>query len=69
MVLGLVDTFLRPILVGRRAKLPDSIVLVSMLGGMAVLGFDGFVVGPIVAAMFIAGWETRAEFKLRPATG
>lgn len=68
LVLGGVDTFLRPVLVGRRAKLPDSIVLVSTLGGIAVLGFDGIVVGPIVAAMFIAGWETRAQFKLRART-
>lgn len=68
LVLGVLGTFLRPMLVGRRAKLPEPIVLVSVLGGMAVLGFDGFVVGPLIAAICIAGWDTRTEFRRREET-
>src|SRR5581483_8438775 len=56
-VIGLVDNVLRPILVGKDARLPDYVVLISTLGGMAVFGPNGFVLGPLIAAMFIAGWD------------
>ncbi|MBU2885315.1 AI-2E family transporter [Gilvimarinus agarilyticus] len=55
-VIGLVDNLLRPILVGRDTKLPDYIVLLSTLGGMALFGINGFVIGPLIAALFIAFW-------------
>ncbi len=56
-VIGLVDNFLRPILVGRDTKLPDYIVLFSTLGGLALLGIDGFVMGPLIAASFVVLWQ------------
>jgi predicted PurR-regulated permease PerM len=56
-VIGLVDNVLRPILVGRDARLPDYVVLISTLGGIIVLGPSGFVIGPVVAALCAAGWE------------
>ncbi len=55
-VIGLVDNILRPILVGRDTKLPDYVVLLSTLGGLALFGINGFVIGPLVAAFFIAFW-------------
>jgi predicted PurR-regulated permease PerM len=55
-VIGLVDNILRPILVGRDTKLPDYIVLLSTLGGLGLFGINGFVIGPLVAALFIAFW-------------
>ncbi|BFM22017.1 AI-2E family transporter [Gilvimarinus japonicus] len=55
-VIGLVDNLLRPILVGRDTKLPDYLVLLSTLGGMALFGINGFVIGPLIAALFIAFW-------------
>ncbi|MDO3386779.1 AI-2E family transporter [Gilvimarinus sp. SDUM040013] len=55
-VIGLVDNVLRPILVGRDTKLPDYLVLLSTLGGMALFGINGFVIGPLIAALFIAFW-------------
>lgn len=55
-VIGLIDNILRPILVGRDTKLPDYVVLLSTLGGLALFGINGFVVGPLVAALFIAFW-------------
>ena len=57
IVIGLVDNLLRPILVGQDTKLPDYVVLVSTLGGMAIFGLNGFVIGPLIAAMFMAVWE------------
>lgn len=56
-VIGLVDNVLRPILVGRDTKLPDYMVLISTLGGIALFGINGFVLGPLVAALFIAFWD------------
>lgn len=55
-VIGLIDNILRPILVGRDTKLPDYIVLLSTLGGLGLFGVNGFVIGPLVAALFIAFW-------------
>lgn len=57
LVIGLVDNVLRPILVGKDTRLPDYVVLVSTLGGMALFGLNGFVIGPLVAAMFMATWD------------
>ncbi len=55
-IIGLVDNILRPILVGRDTKLPDYVVLLSTLGGLALFGINGFVIGPLVAALFFAFW-------------
>lgn len=55
-VIGLVDNILRPTLVGKDSKMPDYVVLISTLGGIGIFGLNGFVVGPTIAAMFIAVW-------------
>lgn len=56
LVIGLVDNILRPMLVGKDTRLPDYVVLVSTVGGMALFGLSGFVIGPMVAALFLASW-------------
>jgi predicted PurR-regulated permease PerM len=56
-VIGLVDNLLRPPLVGKDTRLPDYVVLTSTVGGMSILGINGFVIGPLVAALFIAAWQ------------
>jgi predicted PurR-regulated permease PerM len=57
VVIGLVDNVVRPILVGKETQMPDYIVLISTLGGIAVFGVNGFVIGPVIAAMFMAAWD------------
>jgi len=57
LVIGLIDNLLRPILVGKDTKMPDYVVLISTLGGLAVFGLNGFVIGPLFAALFIACWD------------
>jgi len=57
LVIGLADNVLRPILVGRDTKLPDWLVLLSTLGGLVTFGINGFVIGPLIAALFIAFWQ------------
>ena len=61
MLIGLVDNVLRPILVGRDTKMPDYLILLSTLGGITALGVSGFVIGPIVASLFLAAWNMFAE--------
>jgi predicted PurR-regulated permease PerM len=60
-VIGLVDNILRPILVGKDTKMPDYVVLISTLGGMALFGLTGFVIGPAIAALFMACWDLFAS--------
>ncbi len=60
-VIGLVDNLLRPLLVGKDTKMPDWVVLVSTLGGMELFGITGFVIGPLVAALFMASWDIFAR--------
>ena len=57
IVIGLADNVLRPLLVGKDTKIPDYIILISTLGGLSVFGLNGFVVGPLIAAMFMACWD------------
>ena len=57
LVIGLVDNVLRPTLVGKDTKMPDYVVLISTLGGMALFGITGFVIGPVIAALVIAAWD------------
>lgn len=63
LVIGMVDNVVRPILVGKDTKLPDYVVLISTLGGMTIFGLNGFVIGPLIAAMFIAVWDVVARSK------
>ena len=57
LIIGLVDNVLRPFLVGKDTKLPDYVVLISTLGGIEVFGLNGFVIGPLIAAIFMVSWE------------
>ena len=57
LVVGTVDNFLRPRLVGRDTKLPDLLILISTFGGIVFFGAVGFVLGPIIAALFVTVWE------------
>jgi predicted PurR-regulated permease PerM len=63
LVIGLVDNVLRPILVGRDTRMPDYLILVSTLGGLAVFGLNGFVIGPLIAALFMSSWAIFAATK------
>jgi len=68
LVIGLVDNVLRPVLVGKDTKMPDYVVLISTIGGMAVFGINGFVIGPVIAAMFMAAWDLFAAARQQAAT-
>ena len=56
-VIGTIDNFLRPRLIGKDTKLPDLMILLATLGGLFLFGPAGFILGPIVAAMLVTVWE------------
>ena len=60
-LIGFVDNLLRPILVGRDTKMPDYLILLSTLGGITAFGLSGFIIGPIIAALCLAGWDMFAD--------
>ncbi len=60
-LISMIDNLVRPILVGRDTRMPDYVVLISTLGGLQLFGFNGIVIGPLLAALFIAVWQIFAE--------
>lgn len=57
IIISSIDNVVRPVLVGHDARMPDYVVLITTLGGFELMGFNGFVIGPIIAALFLAAWE------------
>jgi len=57
VVVGGVDNILRPRLVGHDTRMHDLLILFSTLGGLLLFGISGFIVGPILAALFVTIWE------------
>lgn len=61
LIAGNVDNLLRPRLVGNDTKMHDLFVLFGTLGGIAMFGIIGIIVGPILAALFVTIWEIYGE--------
>lgn len=64
LVISMIDNVLRPILVGGDTKIPDYLVLIATLGGITMFGVNGLLIGPVVAAMFLAVWDLFLEHRL-----
>jgi predicted PurR-regulated permease PerM len=72
VIVGGIDNLLRPYLVGHNARLPDLLVLVSTLGGIAMFGATGIIVGPVLAGVFLTSLDIfiatfRPEFEAASA--
>jgi predicted PurR-regulated permease PerM len=57
IVVGSMDNLLRPILVGKDTQMHELMILFGTLGGIALFGILGIIIGPIVAALFVTVWE------------
>ncbi len=57
LVVGLIDNILRPRMVGEETRIPDLLILLSILGGIAAFGVVGIVIGPILAAVFLTALD------------
>ncbi len=60
LVVGSLDNFLRPRLVGKDTEMHDLLILFSTLGGISMFGLVGFMIGPILAALFVTIWDIYA---------
>ncbi len=72
LIVGSIDNVLRPRLVGRDTKMHDLMILFSTLGGLIVFGPVGFILGPVLAGLFITSWEIFGNAYrdvIRPVTG
>ncbi|MEX0652085.1 MAG: AI-2E family transporter [Candidatus Paceibacterota bacterium] len=57
LIISVIDNILRPMLVGRDVKIPDALVLISTLGGITLFGITGFIIGPVIAGLFLTMWK------------
>lgn len=57
LVVGAVDNFLRPRLVGKDTRMHELLILFGTLGGIIMFGVAGIIIGPIVAALVVTVWE------------
>ena len=57
VVVGSIDNFLRPILVGRDTQMHELMILFGTLGGIIMFGVVGVIIGPIIAALFVTVWD------------
>jgi predicted PurR-regulated permease PerM len=51
------QNIIKPKLLGDRSGLHPALVLLSTIGGIAWLGIIGFLIGPLVASLFVISWE------------
>lgn len=63
LIISTVDNLLRPPLVGKGTMLPDYLILISTVGGLSLIGMNGFVLGPVIAALFVAVWSLFSDSK------
>jgi predicted PurR-regulated permease PerM len=57
LVISMADNLLRPILIGGDVAMHPLLIFLSTLGGLVVFGLSGFVIGPIIASLFLAIWD------------
>lgn len=54
LVIGGIDNLLRPPLIGRDIQMHPILILFGTIGGLGLFGVSGVVIGPMIAAMFLA---------------
>ena len=57
VVVGTADNVLRPILIGKDIEMPDLLVMLTTLGGLALFGAAGIVIGPLLGALSLTVWK------------
>jgi len=61
LIVGSIDNLMRPWLVGRDTQMPELMILFSTLGGLSLFGIVGFIIGPVIASLFITAWDIYEE--------
>lgn len=63
-VIGMIDNVLYPFLVGNRLRLHTAPVFVSIVGGLAIFGASGLIIGPVILSLTVALidiWRRRTQ--------
>jgi predicted PurR-regulated permease PerM len=53
-IVGTVDNFLRPYLIGKKSGINPVLIFLSVLGGLSLFGIIGFFIGPLIISLFIS---------------
>jgi len=61
LIISRSNNIIRPRLVGRSTQLPDYVTLFATFGGITSFGISGIVIGPVIAALVIIGWQINTE--------
>ena len=56
-IISNLDNLIRPKLLGKDTQMPDVVVLISTLGGIATFGITGIVLGPVLAGLCLVMWD------------
>lgn len=56
LIISMIDNLLRPTLLGQDVQMHPLLIFLSTLGGINLFGLSGFVLGPIIASLFVAFW-------------
>jgi predicted PurR-regulated permease PerM len=56
LIVGSADNILRPLLIGKDTEMPDIVVMLTTLGGIALFGATGILIGPIIGALYMTAW-------------
>jgi predicted PurR-regulated permease PerM len=62
VVIGFIDNLLYPLFVGRRAHLHTVPVFIAIMGGLALFGSAGMIVGPVILVVTVGlmhAWRSR----------
>lgn len=62
VAVGLIDNILGPHLMSRGTVLHPFIILLSALGGIALFGPIGFILGPVITSLFVVLTELYASY-------
>jgi predicted PurR-regulated permease PerM len=54
LLISMIDNVLRPPLVGKDTEMHPLVILFTTLGGIVLFGISGFIIGPIIAALFLS---------------
>lgn len=60
LIVGPIDTFLRPVLIEHDTRIPNPLVFLAAFGGISVFGIAGLIIGPVAAALLLAAWDVFA---------
>jgi len=62
LIVGMIDNFIGPYLISRGNNLHPFIILISVLGGIALMGPIGFVIGPVIVTLFVVLLEIYNQY-------